>query len=59
MIKTSWIKDYQVKAMAYDTAEPGYNTFSTTDFRQWRALPILDHQNGSTRDFASLKKEVE
>ena len=60
MVKINWIQDTKVRAMAYDTAQLGYNTFSTNDFRQWRAVPILKKDSGSSNiDFARIKKEAE
>lgn len=34
-----------VKAMAYDTPVPGYNTFNTNCLRLWSALPSFDPKN--------------
>jgi starch phosphorylase len=42
MDKCEWIKGEFVKAMAYDTPVPGYNTFNTNCLRLWSALPSFE-----------------
>ena len=43
--KSEWVKGEIVKAMAYDTPVPGYQTFNTNCLRLWSALPYFDLSN--------------
>ena len=43
MTISKWEKGEEVKAMAYDTPIPGYNTFNTNGLRLWSALPSFDN----------------
>jgi starch phosphorylase len=36
--QTEWIQGVKIHALAYDTAVPGYNTFTTNAIRQWSAV---------------------
>lgn len=45
MEKSLWVKGETVKAMAYDTPVPGYNTFNTNCLRLWSAQPSFDAHN--------------
>jgi starch phosphorylase len=40
--KCTWVNGEVVKAMAYDTPVPGYNTFNTNCLRLWSALPSFE-----------------
>jgi starch phosphorylase len=40
--KSRWVNGEKVKAMAYDTPVPGYNTFNTNCLRLWSAMPCFD-----------------
>ena len=44
-----WISDWQVIAMAYDVAMPGFNTYNCNTIRLWSAKPFcefdLEHFN--------------
>ena len=42
LTRSKWVKSEVVKAMAYDTPVPGYNTFNTNCLRLWSALPSFD-----------------
>lgn len=42
VIKSHWTKCEIVKAIAYDTPVPGYNTFNTNCLRLWSALPSFE-----------------
>ena len=44
MEKCKWINGEIVKAMAYDTPVPGYNTFNTNCLRLWSALPSFENK---------------
>jgi len=58
MEKCEWINGEYVKAMAYDTPVPGYNTFNTNCLRLWSALPSFDKnyqsQCKSSDEFVNL-----
>ena len=43
--KSVWGKGEIVKAMAYDTPVPGYNTFNTNCLRLWSAIPSFELRN--------------
>jgi starch phosphorylase len=45
MEKSVWTRGEYVKAMAYDTPVPGYNTFNTNCLRLWSALPSFERRN--------------
>ena len=45
-----WVPGEVVKAVAYDTPIPGYDTFNTINLRLWRSRP------GSEFDFASFNR---
>ena len=36
-----WVDTKQIKAMAYDSQNAGYNTFNTISVRLWTAMPIF------------------
>ena len=40
--RSQWLGGEKVKALSYDTHQPGYNTFSTVCLRQWSAVPIYE-----------------
>lgn len=42
MTLSRWVKGEEIKAMAYDTPIPGYNTFNTNGLRLWSSLPSFD-----------------
>jgi len=39
--KSRWVEAKQIRAMAYDSQNAGYNTFNTVSVRLWSALPIF------------------
>ena len=45
IVKSKWVKGEIVKAMAYDTPVPGYNTFNTNNLRLWSAQPSFEESN--------------
>ncbi len=40
--RSRWIGDEHVRALAYDSPMPGYNTFNTNNLRLWRACPSTE-----------------
>ena len=41
VIKSKWVEQQYIRAMAYDSQNAGYNTFNTVSVRLWSALPIF------------------
>ena len=39
--RSQWVEAKQIRAMAYDSQNAGYNTFNTVSVRLWSALPIF------------------
>jgi|TARA_B110000285_G_C14844963_1_gene477141 starch phosphorylase len=39
--RSQWVDTKQIKAMAYDSQNAGYNTFNTISVRLWTAMPIF------------------
>ena len=48
--RANWEEPVRVKAVAYDTPIPGFNTYNTNNLRLWRSQPI------STFDFNSFNE---
>ena len=49
-MRSQWVDTKQVRAMAYDSQNAGYNTFNTVSVRLWSALPIFgnDYRKNTT-----------
>ena len=39
--RSQWVDTNQMRAMAYDSQNAGYNTFNTVSVRLWTALPTF------------------
>mmetsp|Transcript_10057 Transcript_10057/g.16945 ORF Transcript_10057/g.16945 Transcript_10057/m.16945 type:complete len:319 (-) Transcript_10057:2364-3320(-) len=42
VVRSRWVDQKRIKAMAYDSQNAGYNTFNTVSVRLWSALPIFN-----------------
>ena len=41
VMRSEWVETKQIKAMAYDSQNAGYNTFNTVSVRLWKAMPMF------------------
>jgi starch phosphorylase len=43
--RSQWVDTNNIRAMAYDSQNAGYNTFNTVSVRLWTAFPTFDQMN--------------
>jgi starch phosphorylase len=60
--RSQWIDTKQIRAMAYDSQNAGYNTFNTVSVRLWTALPTFGEKQQSEDQYKNIidtRKECE
>jgi glycogen phosphorylase len=58
VVRSQWVDTQQIRAMAYDSQNAGYNTFNTVSTRLWTALPIFG-ENQSNQSMDQYKNIIE
>ena len=58
VVRSQWVDTQQIRAMAYDSQNAGYNTFNTVSTRLWTALPIFG-ENQTNQSMDQYKNIIE